>query len=80
MSFIQSYQQYEHICEIQGIETTEESYSDIMTLTNSLLETPETKRYNQTGLNEEWKEYIKNHPEVTLDIFFESLKNIQDSK
>ena len=50
MSFIKSYEQYERICEIQGIEPSEEKYSDIMTLTNSLLETPESKRYNQTDL------------------------------
>ena len=74
MTFIRSYEQYKKVCEIQGIEPSEENYSDIMTLTNSLLETPESERYNQTDLNDPWKEYIKNHPDVTLDDFLNSMK------
>jgi len=74
MSFIQSYKQYERICELQGITPTQENYSDIMSLTNSLLETPETERYVQVDLNETWKEYHKKYPEKTLDEFIKSRK------
>ena len=73
-TFITSFKQYQRICELQGIEATEENYSDIMSLTNSLLETPEEKRYVQVDLKETWKKYHKKYPEKTLDEFIQSRK------
>jgi len=73
MSFIESFEQYQRICKIQNIEATESNYQEITEITNSILETPEQKRYVQEDLNELWKEYIKENPDVTLDMFLESM-------
>ena len=81
-TFITSYSQYEKVCKMMGTIPTIQKFQEVMTLTNEIIDLSEEEKYVQVDYNDRFKEYIKNHPDVTLDDFLDSMKpqEKQDSK
>ena len=69
MSFVQSYDMYERICQIEDREPSQEEFEQLMELTKAVQETPLQDQYQLDNIQKAWDAYIQEHPESTVDEF-----------